>query len=108
MYQEKLLSDKLKTDRKVLEEAKELIYLIDYVQHSMLILNEDDEIVHANKSFLNLLELDSINFLIGHELRDVIKYADPNGNDSTSGMYEACKDQSSKTLFLHAKARNAK
>ena len=48
---EMLLSVKIKNERKVLDEMKELTYLIDDVQNIFVIINENEEIVHANKLF---------------------------------------------------------
>jgi nitrogen-specific signal transduction histidine kinase len=72
----KLFSDKIKADRNFLEEKKELIYLSNYVQHSLIILNNDDEILYANKTFLDLLEIESDESLIGTELEEVVNCID--------------------------------
>jgi nitrogen-specific signal transduction histidine kinase len=73
---QELLSDTLQIDRKVLEEMNNLSYVLDCVQHSLVIINKNSEIVHANKLFLNLLDAENLESVIGYNLENLIKCAD--------------------------------
>lgn len=101
--QEKLLHNRLKSDQNILGGVQELINLIDFVQHSLIILNEDMKIVHANKSFLNLLEVESLNSFIGFELDKVIKYVRPTKRDLASQSAENYQGHSFERIFAECK-----
>ncbi|MDR3625407.1 MAG: HAMP domain-containing sensor histidine kinase [Ignavibacteriaceae bacterium] len=73
MIQKKTLIDKIELERKALEENKGLLYLIDNVQHLSLIINEDDDIIHVNKSFIQFFDFDINDSVIRCKFSDVIK-----------------------------------
>ena len=68
------LSDKLKTERNALEENQELLNFIDGSNHLLLVLNEHDSIISANKAFAQLLGLKSIDSIIGTKLYKLINH----------------------------------
>jgi signal transduction histidine kinase len=83
MQQEFILSDEFQTDISLLEEIKESVHFINFVQHPLIILNEKGIILHANKAFLELLKAGNVKTLIGNEFAKVIRNYDSNIIDST-------------------------
>jgi signal transduction histidine kinase len=99
MQQEELIPDNLNTDITVLDKMKESIHFIDFVQHSLIILNKDGIIVHANKAFLDLAGTADTCVLIGHEFGDIIKSADSNKFNPTNNPDSTCQDQNFERIF---------
>jgi nitrogen-specific signal transduction histidine kinase len=73
MVQKKISIDKIELERKALEENKGLLYLIDNVQHLSLIINEDEDIIHVNKSFIQFFDFNINDSMVKCKFSDVIK-----------------------------------
>ena len=82
MQQENIISDKLQTDINLFEEIKQSVHFINFVQHPLIILNENGVILHANRAFLELLKADNVQTLIGKEFAKVIRYSDSNNGET--------------------------